>query len=385
MMNKQTIFSLIMALFISLVANCQKLSSNYKCVQLKAENFNKIVNGKQVGLYFLKNGNLTAAITNYGGRIVSLCVPDKNGQKADVVLGFKSIDDYLKATGVYHGAIIGRVAGRISKGIFELEGKAYSLPINNGPNHLHGGAAGFHNQVWEVKSVTGSSIVLTYLSVDGEMGYPGNLNVEATYTLTTNNELTLKFSATTDKTTPINLTNHAFFNLAGEGNGTILDHILTIPSNSFCALNSDKIKTGEILKVKGTPFDFRNRKPIGKDIILENSNEQLKIAGGYDHSYVLKKKSNAKIILAATVVETKSGRKLEIFTNNSSVHFFSANFFNGTDIGKMGKPFSFRESFALETQDYNSPNQKFFNTLILVPTKKYEINTIYHFLTLEDK
>lgn len=380
-MKKQILLAFLFLVFISSKATSQSDLQNGDCAQLNPIDFNTIINGKQAGLFFLKNGNLTAAITNYGGRIVSLCVPDKYGQKADVVLGFKSINDYLKATGVYHGAIIGRVIGRISKGIFEMDGKKYSLPINNGANHQHGGLMGFHNQVWDVKSVTQSSIVLSYNSVDGEMGYPGNLKVEATYTLTSNNDLTLKLTATTDNATPVNLTNHAFFNLAGEGKGTILDHILTIPSSTFCAVNPDKIKTGEILNVQGTPFDFRKAKPIGKDIILENSNEQLKIAGGFDQSYVLKKKHSAKVILAATVVDPKSGRKLEVFTNNLGVHFFSANFFKGTDIGKMGKPFNFRESFALETQDYNSPNQKSFPTLILKPGNKYESYTVYHFST----
>jgi len=381
-MIKQSIFLAIISLFICSSAISQSNLKNGECVPLDPENFNKVINGKQVGLYLLKNGNLTAAITNYGSRIVSLCAPDKNGQKGDVVLGFKSIDDYLKATGVYHGAIIGRVIGRIAKGNFELDGKTQSLPINNGGNHQHGGLKGFHNQVWDVKTVTDSSIVLSYISVDGEMGYPGTLNVEATYQLTSNNELTLKLLATSDKTTVVNLTNHAFFNLAGEGNGPILDHILTIPANYFCAVNPDKIKTGAILKVAGTPFDFRKGKSIGKDIILENTNDQLKIAGGYDQSYVLKKKKSNKIVLAATVVDPKSGRKLEVLTNNLGVHFFSANFFKGTDVGKMGKPFQYRESFALETQDYNSPNQKLFPTIILKPGEKYERYTIYHFSCL---
>ncbi len=382
-MNKKSIFLALITLFICSKAFSQSNINNSECVTLNPENFNKVIDGKQVGLFFLKNGNLTAAITNYGGRIVSLCAPDKNGQKADVVLGFKSIDDYLKATGVYHGAIVGRVIGRIAKGNFELDGKIYSLPINNGANHQHGGSKGFHNQVWEVKTVTDSILVLSYISVDGEMGYPGTLKVEATYQLTSNNELSLKLLATTDKTTIVNLTNHAFFNLSGEGNGSILDHILTIPSNYFCKVNPDKIKTGEILKAAGTPFDFRKGKSIGKDIILENTNEQLKIAGGYDQSYVLKKKKSNKIVLAATVVDPKSGRKLEVLTTNLGVHFFSANFFKGTDVGKMEKPFNFRESFALETQDYNTPNQKSFPTLLLKPGEKYETFTIFRFSSLK--
>ena len=382
-MKKQAVFLVLITLFICSKAFSQSNLNNSECASINPENFNKVIDGKQVSLFFLKNGNLTAAITNYGGRIVSLCAPDKNGQKADVVLGFKSIDDYLKATGVYHGAIVGRVIGRIAKGTFELDGKLHSLPINNGANHQHGGLKGFHNQVWDVKTVTDSSIVLTYSSVDGEMGYPGTLKVEATYHLTSNNELTLKFLATTDKTTIVNLTNHAFFNLAGEGNGSILDHILTIPSNYFCAVNPDKIKTGELLKVSGTPFDFRKGKSIGKDIILETTNEQMKIATGYDQSYVLKKKQSNKIVLAATVVDHKSGRKLEVSTNNMGVHFFSANFFKGVDIGKMGKPFHYRESFALETQDYNSPNQKSFSTIVLNPNEKYESFTIYRFSCLK--
>jgi len=382
-MKKQAVFLILITLFICSKAISQTNLSNSECAPLNPENFNKVIDGKQVGLFFLKNANLTAAITNYGGRIVSLCAPDKNGLKADVVLGFKSIDDYLKATGVYHGAIVGRVIGRIAKGTFDLDGKTQSLTINSGSNHQHGGTKGFHNQVWEVKTVTDSSLVLSYISVDGEMGYPGTLQVEATYQLTSNNELTLKLLATTDKLTIVNLTNHAFFNLAGEGNGTILDHILTISSNYFCKVNSDKIKTGVLLKVSRTPFDFRKGKSIGKDIVLETSDEQLKIGTGYDQSYVLKKKKSNKIVLAATVVDPNSGRKLEVFTNNMGVHFFSANFFKGTDVGKMGKPFNFRESFALETQDYNSPNQKSFPTMILKPGEKYETFTVYHFSYLK--
>jgi len=227
-MNKVAI--LILLIFFSFAL---QLSGKSNCIDLKSADFQKVINGKQVEIYFLKNGQLKAAITNYGARIVCLCAPSKNAEMADVVVGFKSIDDYQKATGVYHGAIIGRIAGRIANGSFDLNGTTYKLPINNTPNHNHGGAKGFHNQVWDVSAVTDTSIVLSYLSVDGEMGYPGNLQVKATYILNQKNELTLKLVATTDKSTLVNLTNHAFFNLAGEGSGTILNHILSIPSKAI--------------------------------------------------------------------------------------------------------------------------------------------------------
>lgn len=377
-MRKLTLLVVVLfSLFSKIFGQHDTISNG--CADLKVGNFNKIIDGKQVSLYFLTNGNLSVAITNYGGRIVSVCAPDKFGNKADVVLGFSSIEDYLKATGVYQGAIIGRVAGRIANGTFDLGGKTISLPINSAPNHQHGGAKGFHNQVWDVKSVSESSIVLRYFSPDGEMGYPGNLKVEATYRLTENDELILKFSATTDKTTPINLTNHAFFNLAGEGNGSVLDHQLTIPANFFCVINSDRIKTGEIRKVQNTPFDFRTAKSIGKDLIVENTEEQLKISGGYDQSYVLKKKLSNKLILAAKVFEPISGRQLSIFTTNNGVHFFSGNFFKGVDIGKKGKPFHFRESFALETYDYNSLIPSQIASVLIHPREKYQKISVYSF------
>lgn len=350
------------------------------CFSLNKVNFEKTIDGKQVGLYFIKNGNIQMAISNYGGRIVSLCAPAKNGERADVVLGFKSIDDYLKATGAYHGAIIGRVAGRIANGQIEINGTSYSLPLNSPPNHLHGGAKGFHNQVWEVISVNDSSLVLTHLSVDGEMGYPGNLTVKASYILNSKNELSLEFSATTDKSTPVNLTNHAFFNLAGEGSGTILNQILTIPAASICPLDNAAIPTGELLKVKSTAFDFISPKIIGSDLTNNTQEDQLKFAGGYDHHFVLKNRKTSEMKLAATVIDPKSGRKMEIFTDEPCIHFFSANFFKGTDIGKMGKPFNYRESFALETERFPMvPNSKVFGSIILNPGETYEAKTIYRF------
>jgi len=375
---------LLAALFISIVANSQSNSPKGSCFFLNAADFQKTINGKQVGLYRLKNGQLEVAITNYGARIVSLCAPSRNGDMADVVVGFKSIDDYLRAKGIYHGAIIGRVAGRIANGSFELNGSSYSLPLNSSPNHLHGGVNGFHNQVWDVVSVNDTSIVLIYLSVDGEMGYPGNLNIKATYILNSKNELSMELSAITDKSTPVNLTNHAFFNLAGEGSGSILTQELTIPAKYICSVGADKIPTGKLMSVKNTPFNFRKPKSIGKDLVLEKTDDQLKFAGGYDHHFVLSKKKSSIMKLAAIAFDPLSGRKMEVFTNEPCVHFFSANFFNGSDTDKKGKPINFRESFALETQRFPFlPNQKSYPSIILQSGEKYEAKNIYRFSALK--
>lgn len=361
-----------------------QISKNENSLTLKVENFQKRINDKNVSLYFLKNGNISMAITNYGGRIVSLNVPDKNGEMADVVIGFKSIDDYLKATGVYHGAIIGRVAGRISNGKIILNDTTFSLQLNSGNNHLHGGSNGFHNQVWDVKSSNDTSLELTFLSKDGEMGYPGNVIVKVTYKLNAKNELQIDYVASTDKTTPINLTNHAFFNLAGEGNGSINDHLLTINADYICQLDEEKMAIGRNYKVRGTPFDLKKARPIGIGLSLDNSNKQLQIAGGYDHHFVLIKKKKSGMTLAATVVEPHSGRKMEILTLEPCIHFFSANFFKGADIGKMGKPINYRESFALETQRYPySPDQNIFPTILLYPGLLYETKTIFRFSITE--
>jgi len=383
-MNNIKFRLLLATLFIGLSTFGKSNSPLGSCFSLNKENFQKTIDGKQTGLYFLKNGKIEMSITNYGGRIVSLCAPDKKGELADVVLGFKSIDDYIKAAAPFYGAIIGRVAGRIANGQFELNGTKYTLPQNSPPNHLHGGNKGFHNQVWDVSSDTDTSLVLTYISVDGEMGYPGNLKVTATYILNSENEFSLEFSATTDKSTPVNLTNHAFFNLAGEGSGTILNQILTIPAANICPLNNTTIPTGELLNVKSIAFDFRTPKIIGYYLSSDNQDEQLKFAGGYDHHFVLKSKETNEIKLAATVVEPKSGRKMEVFTDETCLHFFSANFFKGTDIGKSGKPYNYRESFALETQKFPFvTNSKVFESVILNPGEIYEAKTIYRFSVMK--
>lgn len=357
-----------------------KNTESKSCINLKAEDFQTTINGKQTSLYFLQNGDISAAITNYGGRIVSLCVPGRNGELADVVLGFSSINGYLNAKETFHGALIGRVGNRIAKGKFVLNDEDYNLPLNNGVNHLHGGPGGFHNVVWDVKTVTDTSVVLSYLSPDGEMGYPGNLAVEVVYTLTSNNEVKMDYLATTDKSTPVNLTNHAFFNLAGEANGTINDHLLTINADYYTPVDSTLIPFGENELVAGTPFDFRQAKPIGHDLNLQEGNEQLTNGLGYDHNFALNKEVGKKMTLAATVVEPVSGRKMEVFTEEPALQFYGGNFMDGADTGKYGKTFDFRESFALETQHFpDSPNQANFPSIILNPGETYQTSSMYKF------
>lgn len=348
--------------------------------QLKAKDFQTTINGKKTDLFLLQNKEIKVYITNYGGRIVSLLTPDKNGEKGDVVLGFNSIDNYLKANGKYHGSLIGRVGNRIAKGRFELNGTVYNLPKNNGENHLHGGPEGINNQVWDVKSIEDNSIVLSYISEDGAMGYPGNLAMEVSYQLSESNEVIITYKATTDKSTPVNLTNHAFFNLAGEGNGSINDHLLTINADQFTPVDDSLIPLGDNISVEDTPFDFRIGKAIGQDLYLQETDPQLSRGKGYDHNFVLNKTNIGELSLAATVVETKSGRKMEVFTEEPGMQFYGGNFFQSKDIGKYGKAFGYRESFALETQHYpDSPNQPNFPNIILNPGEVYSTKTIYKF------
>ena len=348
--------------------------------QLKAKDFQTTIDGKKTDLFLLQNKETKVYITNYGGRIVSLLTPDKNGDMGDVVLGFNSIENYLKANGKYHGSLIGRVGNRIAKGRFELNDTVYNLPKNNGENHLHGGPEGINNQVWDVKSIRDNSIVLSYTSEDGAMGYPGNLAMEVSYQLSESNGVIITYKATTDKSTPVNLTNHAFFNLAGEGNGTINDHLLTINADQFTPVDDSLIPLGQNTNVKDTPFDFRIEKAIGQDLNLQEIDLQLSRGKGYDHNFVLNKTDVGELSLAATVVETKSGRKMEVFTEEPGLQFYGGNFFQSKDIGKYGKAFGYRESFALETQHYpDSPNQPNFPSIILNPGEVYSTKTIYKF------
>jgi aldose 1-epimerase len=328
----------------------------------------------------LKNKNgLRMTIIPLGGKIVSLEVPDKNGNLGDVVLGYDSVDQYIKGN-PYFGAMIGRFGNRIAKGKFSLEGKEYQLPINNGVNALHGGPKGFHNVMWKLNPVTkpeGEAMEMTYVSVDGEEGYPGNLNVKVTYTLSDKNEVIIDYEATTDKPTVVNLTHHSFFNLTGEGDKEILSHELMIAADRFCPVDSGLIPTGELKAVKGLPFDFTKPHIIGERI--NNEHEQLKYGKGYDHNWVLNKKDNS-LTLAAKVIEPTSGRVMEVWTTEPGLQFYSGNFLNGSEKGKKGSTYPLRSGFCLEAQHFpDSPNKKDFPSVVLKPGETYTQRTIYKF------
>ncbi|WP_242923146.1 aldose epimerase family protein [Pontibacter liquoris] len=341
-------------------------------------NFARELDGKQVQLYFLKNRNgLEMAVTNYGAKVVSLLVPDKQGQFADIVLGFDDLDGYLKANEPYFGAAIGRYGNRIAHGKFTLNGKPYTLATNNASNHLHGGTKGFNAQVWDAKQVNDQTIEFTRLSPDGEEGYPGNLQVKMVYSLTDDNEFKITYAAETDQPTVINLTHHSFFNLHGAGNGSINDHVLMINADKYTPVDNTLIPTGQIANVVGTPMDFNRPTAIGKRVAEDF--EQLKFGKGYDHNWVLKDSSNPNK-LAATVWEPGSGRYMEVYTTEPGLQFYGGNFLDGKDKGKGGKPYNFRSAFCLETQHFpDSPNQPAFPSTLLQPGEKYEHTAVYKF------
>jgi aldose 1-epimerase len=336
--------------------------------------------GKSVEIYSLKNSNgVEARIITYGGAVVSLKVPDKNGNLGDVVLGYDSLEEYQNAKG-YLGALIGRYGNRIGKGTFTLDGKEYKLAVNNGVNHLHGGLRGFDKVVWTASTsirADGAHLELSYLSRDGEEGYPGNLNVKVEYVLTENNELKIVYSATTDKPTIVNLTNHSYFNLAGAGHGTILDHQLTLNADRFTPTDNGSIPTGELRSVNGTPFDFSKSTTIGARI--DQDDEQLKFGNGYDHNFVLNKDGKA-LSLAATVYESTTGRVMEVFTTEPGVQFYTGNFLDGSTKGKNGQTYPRRSGFCLETQHFpDSPNKPKFPSVVLRPGTIHKQTTIYQF------
>lgn len=350
-------------------------------VQVNLEDFESTVLGKEAKLFTLENENgLKAYFTNYGGRLVSLLVPDKNGELTDVVLGFDSAEGFKESTEPYFGATIGRFGNRIANGKFTLKGNEYNIPINNGENSLHGGEKGFQDVVWDAEQPDENTVVFSYLSEDMEEGFPGNLEVKVTYSLTNENKLAMEYEAETDKTTVVNLTNHAFFNLNGEGSGKILDHFLQIYADKFTPVDEGLIPTGELKEVKGSVFDFTEAKTIGKDIDAEN--EQLKYGKGYDHNYVLSGKKEMGMNHAATVKGDKSGIVMNVYTEEPGLQFYSGNFMESKNTLKSGAKDDFRTAFALETQHFpDSPNQPDFPSTILETGETYKTKTIYEFST----
>lgn len=334
--------------------------------------------GKEVSLYTLKNKNqVEAALTNFGATLVSLMVPDKKGTLADVVLGYDNLEGYVSDK-AYLGATIGRYANRIAFGNFTLNGTEYTVPLNDGDNSLHGGFQGFNKVVWDAEELSGTEICFRYVSKDGEEGYPGNLKVEVTYTLTDANELRIDYSATTDKDTIVNLTNHAYFNLAGEGAGDILDHEVLLKASRFTPINHNLIPTGELRSVRGTPFDFTTTHAIGARI--SDGDEQLKLARGYDHNFVIEGPEQNGLAHAAQARDPRSGRVMDVFTTEPGIQLYTGNFLDGSSIGKGGKPYTYRSAFCLETQHFpDSPNHPSFPSTTLSAGEKFVSTTVYRF------
>ncbi|MDR1886862.1 MAG: galactose mutarotase [Prevotellaceae bacterium] len=342
--------------------------------------FETEIGGKKTSLYTLTSGNgVTVQVTNFGGRVVSIWTPDKNGKYEDISIGYENIDRYVHNKGErFLGCVVGRYANRIAKGQFVLDSVTYHLPLNNNGQTLHGGLIGLDMVVWDVDEVSDKEIKFSYTAKDGDDGFPGNLKINMTYSLTPENEFRITYKATTDKPTVVNLSNHTFFNLKGEGNGTITDHILTINASHTTPVDSVLIPTGEITPVDGAPFDFRKATKIGERI--DNDDQQLKNGLGYDHNWVLDNKTG-EVALAAVVHEPVSGRVLEVYTDQPALQFYSGNFFDGKVNGKSGKPIKYRESLALETQKFpDSPNHPNFPSTVLRPGETYTHTCIYKFL-----
>ncbi len=355
------------------ILSCQEKLSQIKLIE--KENFNKVIKGKQTSLFTLKNSTgMICQITNYGGRLVNLWVADKNGVYDDIVLGFETLDEYLEK-GKSYGATIGRFGNRIAAGKFNLDSNEYILATNNGANHLHGGNIGYNHVVWDAKQISNNELELSYLSVDGEEGYPGNLKIKVTYMLTEDNSLKINYSAGTDKATPVNLTHHSFFNLKGAAKGSINDHLLQINASYFTPVDEGMIPTGKIAPVINTPFDFTKPTAIGARIDMEN--EQLVFGLGYDHNFVL---AGEGLRMAARVEDSKSGRVMEVITDEPGLQFYGGNFLNGKDFGKGNLPHKYREAFCLETQHFpDSPNHSNFPSTILKPGETYSSTCIYKF------
>ncbi len=366
------IFSLALA-----TAACTTPTQQLTKSGLDPEKFKTEVDGKPTALYTLVNSNgLEACVTNYGGRLVSLMVPDKDGNLTDVVLGHDSIADYVNIDGNF-GALIGRYGNRINQGRFSLDGKDYQLSQNNFGHCLHGGPKGFHHAVWDAEQTNDSTLVLRHFSPDGEYGFPGNVNVQVTYTLTADNALDIDYQATTDAPTILNLTNHTYFNLSGNAANTILDHQLWFDADAYTPIDSTFMTSGEICTVENTPFDFTEAKTIGQDIDADN--EQLKNGKGYDHNMVLRQPRNVDSP-AAVLFEPSTGIRMEMFTSEPGIQFYAGNFLDGSVKGKKGIAYPFRSAVCLESQHFpDSPNKQLWPSVVVRPGETYTSHCRYKF------
>lgn len=367
---------MIVALALAAVSCADKVQ---ELALIPQENFTQEVDGRQVSLYTLSAGDITMQATNYGGRVISLWTPDRNGHKEDIVLGYETLDRYLNNDGErFLGACVGPVANRIGKAQFQIDDVVYTVEANdNGINCLHSGNGGLDLKVWDVVEATENSLVLHYLAPDGEGGFPGNRDINMTYTLTDDNSFKVTYEVTTDAPTYFNISHHSFFNLQGEGNGDILNYDMVINADSITPVDSLLIPTGEFMPVDGTPFDFREVHKIGERIC--DDNQQLKYGNGYDHNWVLNRTGDG-IEFAVSVYDPEYGRYMEVYTDQPGVQFYAGNFFDGTAAGKTGKPFNYRSSIVLETQMFpDSCNQPAFPSILLNPGETYTHTCIYKF------
>lgn len=347
-------------------------------LKLNSEDFQTTINSEQTNLFVLENKQgMKVAITNYGARIVAILAPDRKGHFENIVLGYNSLSGYLEKPNYYFGAMIGRYANRIADGKFTLSGKQYAIPTNDGPNALHGGPKGFDSQVWDAKKLNKHNLLLTYVSEDGEMGFPGRLKIQVLYTLRANNSLRIQYTAVTNEVTVVNFTNHSYFNLSGPGSGKITDAVLMINADQYTPIDSSMIPTGQLKPVKGTPFDFTQPTPIGQRI--NKGNRQLTFAGGYDHNWVLNKPKAGMLTQAARVYDPESGRQITVYTTEPGIQIYTGNFLDGNTSG-IGGTYNYRSAFTLETQHFpDTPNQSNFPSTLLKPGEIYRSITIFKF------
>lgn len=368
--------SLIAAAALGMCACCAKQN---QVKLIPTENFETVTDGKEVSLKTIANGDITMQVTNFGARVVSLWTPDRNGSYEDVVLGYDSIDKYVNNSGErFLGAVVGTYANRIAGGTFTIGDQTYNFPLNNNGQTLHGGEKGVDMLVWDFRECTDTSICLHLLHPDGLDGFPSNIDITMDYVLDSDNRFIIKYKATTDKATYFNISHHPFFNLKGEGNGTILDNEMVINASRYTPIDEFSIPLGDLPEVEGTPFDFRTAKTIGRDIDADD--QQLRNGAGYDHNFCIDRKTADEVEFNASVYEPASGRFLEVFSDQPGLQFYSGNFFKGTSTGKYGKTHDYRESLALETQHYpDSPHHPDFPSTLLEPGQTYTQTCIYRF------